>query len=219
MLAIVAESGNPVWRLVTGATDYLHDLSSHWWFILLIALIALLDSVIPVVPSETAVITGGVAAGQGQYWLGFVIIAGAVGAFIGDNIAYQIGDSLKGPLRRRAERREKFAARLDWAADQIRSRGGLLLITARFIPGGRTVLTLSCGITDQPRGWFVGWVAIATAIWATYGATLGYIFGEAFEDDHTMAFLIAFGTALAITGVIEVVRHLRGTHDETSPPD
>ena len=90
-------------------------------------------------------------------------------------------------------------AELDWARDQIEERGGLLLITARFIPGGRTALTLSSGITRQPRLWFVRWTLIAATIWATYAAGLACIVGKPFKDDHTKAFWMAFGTALAST--------------------
>jgi membrane protein DedA with SNARE-associated domain len=94
-----------------------------------------------------------------------------------------------------------------WANNQIRQRGGLLLITARFIPGGRTILTITSGLTHQPWAWFAGWVAVAAVIWASYAACLGAIFGSTF--DHTVAFLLAFGTALSITIIIEVVRHQR----------
>lgn len=204
-----SDAASELWDLVVGATDYLSDWSQNRWFLLAIFIIAILDSVIPVVPSETAVIVGGVAAGQGDHALLLVIAAGAVGAFIGDNMAYEIGARLRGFIGRQAAKRPKFATRLDWAAKQIRQRGGLLLITVRFIPGGRTALTISSGITHQPRRWFAGWIAIAVVIWATYGATLGYIFGEAFKDNHTAAFLIAFASALAINVMIEVVRHLR----------
>jgi membrane protein DedA with SNARE-associated domain len=85
----------------------------------------------------------------------------------------------------------------------------LLLITARFIPGGRSVLTISSGITKQPHPWFAGWVGLAAVIWATYAALLGYVGGKAFEDDHTKAFLLAFAAAITMTVTIEVVRHLR----------
>ena len=37
---------------------------------------------------------------------------------------------------------------------------------------------------------------------------LGRIGGEAFEDDHTKAFLLAFGLAIATNIVIEIVRHV-----------
>ena len=84
-----------------------------------------------------------------------------------------------------------------------------MLITARFIPGGRSVLTISSGITHQPRAWFMGWIALAAVIWATYAAGLGYFGGKAFEDDHTKAFLVAFSAAIGMTIIVEVIRHIR----------
>lgn len=194
--------------IVTDLSDWLDRISSHWWFLLIILAIAFLDSVIPVVPSETCVIIGGVAASQGHQSIFAVIAAGAIGAFLGDNTAYLIGVRASEWFRRRAERKPKFAKKLAWAEQQIHERGGLLLITARFIPGGRTVLTLSCGITRQKRAWFIRWVAVATTIWATYAALLGRIGGQAFKDDHTKAFLLAFGLAIGTNVIIEVARHL-----------
>src|SRR5688572_8179234 len=190
--------------IITDLTDWLDEVAANWWFLLVIFGIAFLDSVIPIVPSETAVIIGGVAAGQGDQNLLLVILAGASGAFLGDNTAYLIGRRFRPWIQRRAARRPKTAKRLDWAATQIRQRGGLLLITARFIPGGRTALTLSSGLTHQPHGWFASWVAVAAIIWATYAAGLGAIFGQQFQDNHTAAFLLAFGCAVSITILVEV---------------
>lgn len=194
---------------ITDASEWLGDFSSNWWFLGIIFVIAFLDSVVPVVPSETMVIIGGVAAGVGDQHLLAVIAAGAVGAFLGDNTAYLLGARLSGWIERRALARPSWQRRLVWAERQIRIRGGLLLVTARFIPGGRTALTVTSGITHQPKRWFMGWIAIAVAIWATYAALLGFIGGKAFEDDHTRAFLVAFGCAIAATLLIEAGRHLR----------
>lgn len=196
---------------ITDLTDTLGDWASNYWFLGVIALIAYLDSIIPVVPSETTVIIGGVAVsiGEAPYSLWMVIACGAGGAFLGDATAYLIGRRFAGRFERRAARREKFRRRLEWAEAQIRSRGGLLLITARFIPGGRTILTVSSGITRQPAGWFLRWIAVAVTIWATYAAGLAYIVGKPFKDNHTAAFWVAFGTALGVNIVIEIVRHRR----------
>ena len=199
-------------NVFTDLTDWLADFSANWWFLGIIAVIALLDSVVPIVPSETLVIIGGVAAGQGEQQLLLVIAAGAIGAFLGDNTAYLIGDQLSDFIQRQADRRPKWQTRLEWSGEQIRVRGGLLLITARFIPGGRTALTVSSGITRQPRRWFVGWISVAVVIWATYAALLGYIGGKAFEDNHTLAFVVAFSAALGMTVLIEAVRHLRARY-------
>jgi membrane protein DedA with SNARE-associated domain len=191
------------------AAAWLEDVSSNWWFLLVIFVIAFLDSIFPIVPSETAVIIGGVAAGQGEQSLPLVILAGASGAFLGDNFAYMIGHRFRDRVQRWAARKEKRAKQLEGYGRQIHKRGGMLLITARFIPGGRTLLTLSCGITEQPRRWFVKWTAIAVMIWATYAATLGYVFGQAFKDEENLAFLLAFLTAISITVVIEIIRWIR----------
>ena len=212
MAALVASIYSDAANAFTELTDWLADFSSHWWFLLIIFAVAYLDSVIPVVPGETMVIIGGVAAGQGEQSLLLVIIAGASGAFLGDNTAYYIGSKLSGFIERQAAKREKWQVRLDWAAQQIRLRGGVLLITARFIPGGRSVLTISSGITHQPKAWFMGWIALAAVIWATYAAGLGYFGGKTFEDDHTKAFIVAFSAALGMTLIVEVVRHFRGRH-------
>ena len=112
-------------------------------------------------------------------------------------------------VNNRYRRTEKRAKRLDWAETQIVERGGLLLITARFIPGGRTLLTLSCGITGQSHRWFARWVGVAACVWAAYASLLGYVGGKTFEDNHTLAFVLAFTMAVSITIIIEVVRHVR----------
>lgn len=207
------------WGPIGDLTEWLKDISGNWWFLAVVLVIAVLDSVIPVVPSETTVIIGGVAAsaaGDGPYPVILVIVAGAIGAFLGDNLSYQIGHSFSDNVQRRAERKPSTAKRLAWAADQIEERGGLLLITARFVPGGRTALTLSSGLTRQPHRWFAGWVGVAACIWASYAAILGFAFGERFEDDHTLAFVLAFAAALTITLLIELVRWLHKKRTRTA---
>ena len=188
------------------AFDWLKDFSSSPWFYAIIFVIAVLDSVLPIVPSETLVIIGGVSAGLGNLWIPLVIVCAASGAFIGDNMSYLIGREASDWVMRRQNRTEKGAKRMAAIVEQVHQRGGLLLITARFIPGGRTALTLSCGVTRQPRRWFVGWSAVAAIIWGHYAALLGFIGGKSFEENHTLAFIIAFVTAFSITALIEVVR-------------
>ena len=194
--------------IINEAFGWLKDFSSSPWFYLIIFAIAVLDSVLPIVPSETLVIIGGVSAGLGNLWIPLVIVVAATGAFIGDNLSYFIGREASDWVTRRQTSTNKGAARMAKIVEQVHERGGLLLITARFIPGGRTALTLSCGVTKQPRRWFIGWAAVAAVIWGNYAALLGFIGGKSFEDNHTLAFIIAFVSAFSITLVIELVRWL-----------
>jgi membrane protein DedA with SNARE-associated domain len=189
--------------------ETLTDVSTSPWFYLIIFSVALLDSVVPIVPSESMVIVGGVAAGLGDLQIPLVIVIAAAGAFLVDNMSYLIGLRACAFIDRRYRRTEKGANRLDWAHSQLEERGGPLLITARFIPGGRTLLTLTCGVTHQDQRWFAKWVGVAAVIWASYASLLGFIGGKTFEDTHARAFGVAFGMALAATGLIELVRHFR----------
>lgn len=204
-----------IFDFVNGLTDWLDDISANWWFVLVIFIIALLDSVVPVVPSETTVIIGGIAAGQGHQLIWLVIIMGAVGAFCGDSIAYYLGKRFRPFVTRVLGRKnDDGEEKLDKAAGQLKKRGGLLLITARFIPGGRTLMTLSCGATQRPyKQWFLPWDMLAASLWASYAAIIGFFFSSIFEDNHSLAFWLAFGTALSITGLIEIVRWFRHRND------
>ncbi len=195
--------------MISDVLDWLETISTSPWFYLAIFTVAYLDSIAPIVPGETTVILGGIAAGQDELLLPVVIACGAVGAFLGDTTAYLIGRKASGPLQRRFLSSDTWQERLRAAERQLAKRGGLLLITARFIPGGRTAVTLSSGITERPYPWFGRWVAIAGLIWASYAAGLGFVAGERFKDNHTTAFLVAFGAAIGITVLIEVVRWLR----------
>lgn len=192
--------------IITEFFDSLKEFSSSPWFYVIIYVIAVLDSVLPIVPSETLVIIGGVSAGLGDLSIVLVVLAAGLGAFTGDNMSYLIGRRASVAVTHRYERTEKGKRRLETVIHQIHERGGLLLITARFIPGGRTILTLSCGITRQDRKWYATWIGIAATIWALYASLLGFIGGKTFEENHTLAFVVAFGTAVSVTVVIELVR-------------
>ena len=165
--------------------------------------------IIPLVPSETSVITAGVVASQGDLSLPLVILFAATGAFAGDNTSYFIGARYGTRINRRFFQSEKAKERVAWAQRQVQERGGELIVVARFIPGGRTVVTLSSGTLGYPWRRFVLFDAIAATIWAVYAALLGYIGGHAFEAQPWKGLLLAFAIAFAVTGTVELVRWVR----------
>ena len=117
----------------TGSLEYLTDLASGSpWTYLLIFGVAAIDVIFPIVPSETLVILAGVLAGAGELHVGLVIISGAVGAFVGDNVVYWIGRKAGEPIFSRLFKGDR-RKRVDWAKDQINERGGYLIIIGRFI--------------------------------------------------------------------------------------
>ncbi|HET7554371.1 MAG TPA: DedA family protein [Gaiellaceae bacterium] len=179
--------------------------ASGWAYAILFVL-ALLDAVIPIVPSETSVITAGVVASQGDLSLALVIVFSAAGAFAGDNTAYWLGNRYGRRINDRFFSSDKSKQRVEWAHRQVEERGGELILIARFIPGGRTVVTLSAGTLEYPYRKFVLFDAIAASTWASYAALLGYFGGQAFESQPWKGLLLALAIAFAVTGTVELVR-------------
>jgi len=185
-------------------TQLVSDASG--WAYAVVFLLAFLDVLIPVVPSETAVITAGVVASTGDLSLALVLPAAAVGAFLGDNTAYWIGRRWGVRVNERFFDGPKARKRVEWAQRQVSERGGELIAVARFIPAGRTAVTLSAGTLRYPWRRFVVFDAMAAVGWAAYASLLGYFGGSAFEDAPWKGLLLALGIAFTVTAAVELAR-------------
>ncbi len=181
-------------------------VSASPWTYLFVFGIGALDAVLPIVPAETAVIAAGVLAAGGELQLAAIIACAAAGAVVGDNVSYLLGRTAGAPIGRRFFSGATASARLAWAQRQLLERGGSLLIVARFIPGGRTATTLTAGLIPMSWRRFAAYDLLAAAIWACYAALLGYIGGQAFEDEPLTAILVALGAALVLGGLYEAFR-------------
>ena len=105
----------------------------------------------------------------------------------------------------------KGRARRLWAERTLDRRGGYLIVVARFIPGGRTVTTLTAGVTRMRWPRFVGFAGLAAVLWASFAAGLGYLGGKAFEDDPLFGLGAAFAVVAAVTLAVELARRLPRT--------
>jgi len=198
--------------------DQIRDwVSGSSWSYFVIFIIAVIDAFFPLVPSETVLVIGGNFAALGDLNLLFVILAGAAGAILGDNISFGIGSWVGEKTVKRWFRSEKAHKRLAWAERTLDERGAYIIIIARFIPGGRTAITFSAGYVHSLR-WrrFIVYDVIAGVIWGIYGASLGYFGGKTFEDHPFYGVLVALGVALTLGLVVEVVRHARARRRDTA---
>jgi membrane-associated protein len=180
-----------------------------------------LDAVLPVLPSETVVIALGAAtAGSSDPRIAVLVLLAALGAFAGDNLAYLIGRRFRPVAQRRFFGGQRAQHRLAWAPRTLDRFGAGLIVVCRFIPGGRTAVTLTCGIVGYERKRFVVATACAGLIWASYAYFLGRLGGAAFEDRPWAGLLLALGAAVAISAAVEGVRRIyaRRAHIQTPPP-
>jgi membrane-associated protein len=185
------------------------DVSSPASYVIAV-LVPALDAVLPVLPSETAVIALGVAtAGSDDPRIGVLVALAACGAFLGDNLAYLLGRRFGPAVQRRFLAGDRGARRLAWATGALDRFGARIIIGCRFIPGGRTVVTLTCGMIRYRRRSYVAATACAAVIWASYAFFIGRLGGKAFEDRPWAGLLIALGAALLVSLVVEALRRTR----------
>ncbi|HUX69436.1 MAG TPA: DedA family protein [Cellulomonadaceae bacterium] len=146
--------------------------ATPWVYLLLFAL-AVVDGFFPPVPSETVLIAlAATSVALGTPNLALVLVAGAAGAFVGDQVAYWIGSRVN--VRRVRFLQGRTAQRtLDAASRTLDHRGGAFIIAARYIPVGRVAVNMMAGTVAYPRRRFVPLTAIAAVTWTVYSALIG----------------------------------------------
>jgi membrane protein DedA with SNARE-associated domain len=180
---------------------------SHW-LLLILFVAAAVDAVFPVVPSEGMVVTAGMAAAAGHQNLLLVITVAMVGSVIGESTCYFMGRGSGPALHRWMKRQERRQQMYDKVSGALHSRGGLILMTVRYIPGARMVATLTAGATRYSFKKFIIFTFFGVTIAYTYVALLGYLGGDAFAHDSLKALAFSLSLAALIGLLVETSRRI-----------
>jgi len=180
-------------------------MASPWLYAALFALAAL-DAFIIVLPSESAIITAGVFAATGGPELLPIMAAAGTGAMIGDHLGYGLGHRYGARFIERLPEKGRRERAFTWARGALQQRGGMALVVARYVPGGRTAVTLTTGAIRFPVRSFVAFDALAAGSWAVYCTLVGYLGGAAFEDNPLYGVVLGVGFALTLAALIELIR-------------
>ena len=151
-----------------------------YWLIFLIVVLET-GCGIPFAPGELALVTGGIAAADGRLTLLWVIVVGAAGAIVGDNIGYTIGrlggrrllESERGPF----SRQRRVVIRI---GDPFFERhGAKAVFLGRWLPVLRVFASWLAG-GNRMRWWptFLFWNAAGGICWAISMGVLGFYGGE-----------------------------------------
>ena len=190
---------------------YLGAVAASPWVLVLVFAVSGLDAVLPFMPSESTVVAVGVAAaGTGHPNVGALIAVAAAGAYAGDLLAYGIGRRSNRAVVARLRRGRRSRAVHDWVHRLLHSRGGLVIVFARYVPGGRSTTAFAAGVVAYPGGRFRWYTALAVLIWGTEASLLGYLGGSLFAADPLLGLLVAWAGAFAVTGVAIAIQRLIG---------
>lgn len=184
------------------------SLMASPWLLLLVIALAVGDSLVPMVPAETVVLTAGTFAVTGSPSAALLVVAAWAGALLGDVLAHHVGRGA-GPLTRRLRRRRYAGAVVGAAETALRSRGGVIILGARFVPGARTAVNITSGAIRFPRPTFVLYFSLAALIWSLYYVGIGMLGGLAFGNNPLLGVSVGITLALLLGGGIELMRRLR----------
>jgi membrane-associated protein len=181
------------------------------------------DAIIPILPGETTLNTASTLAAQGYLELGWVMVAGAAGAVLGDSALYWIAHLARARVQTQlatAMANDKVAT----AMGVIGSSPGALLVFGRYVPGLRFVVNASLGLAGHPYGEFVRWSAVGGVAWSIYICGVAYAVGTALVDAPFAAIIVsalASSVAVAVVFVIVArrVRRLRRASANGGQPE
>ncbi|MGW9159570.1 MULTISPECIES: DedA family protein [unclassified Microbacterium] len=183
-------------------------IASPWLYLVLFA-VTVIDGFFPPVPSETVLVAAAaVAASTGDGNLLLLGAVAAIGATIGDNIAFVIGRSL-GTTRFAWMRRPRVAATFAYAQQALDRRSATLILGARYIPVGRVAVNMSAGALGFPWRRFLPLSLIAGASWSIFSLAIGLLAGAWIKDQPLLSAGLGIVIALVIGFVIDRIAAAR----------
>ncbi|MEU4240658.1 VTT domain-containing protein [Actinoplanes sp. NPDC026619] len=185
---------------------YLDAVAASPWILAVVLVVAGLDALLPFMPSESTVVACGVAAAStGRPHLALLVLAAAAGGFAGDAASFRIGRRSTASVAARLTHRRAKAVHT-WVRRLLHSRGGLVVVFARYLPGGRSATAVAAGLVGYPSVRFHWYTAAGVLLWSIQAALIGYLGGTVFADRPILGFLLAGGLALLVTGAAVLFR-------------
>lgn len=162
------------------------------------------DAIIPIFPSESLLNTASTLIAQGasdlEVWR--LIVAGALGAIVGDSALYWISRTV---LRKfiadrveQAEKNEKVAQSLRVLGNQA----GMLIVFGRFVPGMRFVVGATMGLTRYSYPRFLLWDSIGSVSWAAFTCVSSYLVASVIDDRPVVSVLVSVVITTALLAAL-----------------
>jgi len=168
-----------------------------------------------VIPGETALVVGGILAGQGRVSLTLVLVLAVVGAVTGDGVGYVVGRRYGPGLQ--ASRLGQKVGDARWATTEqfLQRRGGPAVFLGRFTALLRALVPSAAGMAKLPYRTFAMWNALGGAVWAGLCVIGGYLLGDVIGTYLSQGGYVLVGLALLAVAV-HVLRKRREKNRSTS---
>jgi membrane protein DedA with SNARE-associated domain len=162
-----------------------------------------------VVPGETIVVVGGVAASNGMVSLPLIGLVAWIGAWVGDATSFHLGrrygPTVIAPIARRLRISEQRLASLERS---LARHGGKTVPVGRFMGFVRALAPLMAGASGMRYRDLAPWSLAGSGAWAFAFTFVGFRFAGAVESASRQTSLVLTAVAAAVA-VLLVLRHRR----------
>ena len=154
-----------------------------------------------VFPGETALVFGGVLAGQHRVNLVLVLVLAVLGAITGDAVGYAVGRRYGTGLQ--ATRLGQVVGQDRWRTTEefLQRRGGPAVFLGRFTALLRALVPGAAGMAGLPYRTFFVWNAIGGATWASACVLGGYVVGDVISRYISSAGYVLIGLVVVAVAV------------------
>jgi membrane protein DedA with SNARE-associated domain len=157
------------------------------------------DAVFAIFPGETTLNTASVLASNGELDLGIVIVAGFLGAWIGDNVLYWIARSV--PILHTQIEQAQADERFKKIVALVNRSSFILVVVCRFLPFVRWAVVAGMGALPMPYGRFFIASTIGALAWSTYTCLMAYFIGTALADFPIASVAMACASSAILLGI------------------
>src|SRR5215210_2991924 len=165
---------------------------------------------------DIVMFAGGFFANSGHATLPLVMLIGFLGATVSDNSVYWIGRIGGRPLLTRVLKVRLLSFILDAKSlgrveRYFEEHGRKTVFVGRFGPGLRSMTPLFAGVSHMKYYHFLPYSLAATTTWAVLTGTVGYVFGEYWDELLSVARSVGYGfvALIALFVVLYVLRRYR----------
>ena len=147
---------------------------------------------------DIVMFAGGFFANDGQISLSMVMLVGFLGANVSDNAVYWIGRIGGRPLLTQILKIRLLSLLFDAGSlgkveRYFEEHGRKTVFVGRFGPGLRSMTPLFAGVSRMKYYHFLPFSLAATTTWALLTATVGYVFGQYWNELLAVARSVGYG--------------------------
>ena len=132
-----------------------------------VALLVLLETVVPPIPSEVVLPFAGALVADGRFTVVGVTVAATIGSVLGAQLLYEaarrVGEERATALLARVPLVDRDD--VERGADWFRRHGTTAVLTGRLVPGVRSVVSVPAGAQAMPRLRFLALTTAGSAVW------------------------------------------------------